>query len=200
MDAFKAYKYYLALKLHFTTPSYNVFTHKGHVKGARDKFESRNDAKLFVGLARQYPNDKECIQFMAANFMYKNHTFLYSDPTRARDLYQEFMKRKQSITKVFSDDLQTLLDKNIDYTLGGSKIPDVVRLYMGGFITLETMVILDTFDGIVDWIKTNAQLSLIIGSDILLIEKSKGFIKFDPYRVMVPYNQFKEDIEEAIHG
>ena len=47
MDGFKAYKYYMAIKLHFTSLKYNVFETRGHVKGTRDTFNSRNDRYIF---------------------------------------------------------------------------------------------------------------------------------------------------------
>ena len=43
MDGFKAYRYYLAIKLHFTTDKFNVFENRGNVRGTREAFNVRND-------------------------------------------------------------------------------------------------------------------------------------------------------------
>jgi hypothetical protein len=47
MDGFKAYRYYLAIKLHFTTDKFNVFENRGNVKGTREAFNARNDRYIF---------------------------------------------------------------------------------------------------------------------------------------------------------
>ncbi len=61
MDGFKAYKYYMAIKLHFTKDGFDVFKNRGNVKGTREAFNARNDSYLFEKLARKFPVDKDLI-------------------------------------------------------------------------------------------------------------------------------------------
>jgi hypothetical protein len=68
MDGFKAYRYYLAIKLHFTSDKFNVFENRGNVKGTREAFTARNDRYIFEKLANKYNDDREIIQFFVANF------------------------------------------------------------------------------------------------------------------------------------
>ena len=68
MDGFKAYRYYLAIKLHFTTDKFNVFENRGSVRGTREAFNARNDRYIFEKLATKRTDDKDIIQFFAANF------------------------------------------------------------------------------------------------------------------------------------
>jgi hypothetical protein len=69
MDGFKAFKYYIAIKLHFTKDSFDVFKNRGSVKGTREAFNARNDRYVFEKLARKFPVDKELIQYYVANFV-----------------------------------------------------------------------------------------------------------------------------------
>ena len=78
MDGFKAYKYYIAIKLHFTKDNFDVFKNRGNVKGTRDAFNARNDRYMFEKLARKYPVDRDLIQFYVANFAYGNDAAVYS--------------------------------------------------------------------------------------------------------------------------
>ena len=78
MDGFTAYKYYMALKLHFSSDKYNVFESRGSVKCSREKFNSRNDYYIFEKLGRKFSTNQELIQYMAANFIYKNPNVIYS--------------------------------------------------------------------------------------------------------------------------
>lgn len=193
MDGFKAFKYYTAIKLHFSSPKFDVFKNRGHVRGSYSTFLNRNDHVLFERLARQL-DDKQFIQYCASNFMYGNKDVVYHT-TEAMSNYKEYIRRKQSITRVFTEDLNTIVNSGATYDFSGQKIPDVVQLYLAGKITVETMAILDKLDGIVDNLKQKPHVALLLGDELLKIEKSKGFVKFDPYKVMDPYQQFLEEVQ-----
>ena len=66
MTGFKAFRYYIAVKLHFNNKNFNVFENKGHVKGSYAAFNARNDKYLFEKLARRFSKDQELIQFLVA--------------------------------------------------------------------------------------------------------------------------------------
>jgi len=198
LDGFKAYKYYMAIKLHFTSPKYNVFVTRGHVKGTYDAFAGRNDRMLFEKLARQYPNDRECIQYIASNFMYGNSNVVYhTDESLAN--YKEYLRRKQSLTHIFTNDLHTIIDSGAHYEFSGLKIPDVLQLLMAKRITLETVVILNSIDHFVDSLKQGA-VALLLGDELMKIEKSKGFVKVDSAKTLKLYQQFLEDIKGNENG
>jgi hypothetical protein len=199
MNGFRAFKYYTAIKLHFTNPKFDVFVNRGRVKGTLDRFLMRNDRMLFERLAKDYPVDKDCIQYIASNFMYGNQNVVYDSSTSVTN-YKEFIRRRQSITHVFTNDLDTIVKSGAQYTFGGSKIPDVLQLYLSNRITLETMVILDQLDGILGKLRENSQISLLLDQDLLRIEKSQGFVKYDSYKVMSPYLSFLEDIQGTANG
>jgi hypothetical protein len=196
MDGFKTFKYYTAIKLHFTNPKYDVFANRGHVKGSYDKFMSRNDRYLFEKLGRQFDVDKDMIQFIASNFMYGNPDLVY-DSNDSQFNYKEFLRRRQSITRIFTDDLDTISNAHATYDFGCNKIPDVLQLYMAKKITLETIVILDSLDDIVTKMRQNSHVALLLGDELHRIEKSRGFVKFDSHKVMAPYDEFISEMKKV---
>lgn len=198
MDGFKAFKYYTAIKLHYTNPKFDVFVNRGRVKGSFSSFTNRNDRMLFEKIARQFPNDKDCIQYIAANFMYGNPNLVYH-ADEAMDNYKEYIRRKQAITRIFAVDLATIIDSGADYDFSGQKIPDVIQLLMAKKISLETIVILNDMDGIVEKMKQSS-VALLMGDELLKIEKSKGFVKYDSYKVMGLYQNFLEEIKGNTNG
>ena len=199
MDGFRAFKYYTALKLHFTTPKFDVFVNKGHVKGSLQRYQMRNDRGLFEKLARQFPTDREFIQFVASNFMYGHPTMVY-DMEEGLANYKVFQSRRQAMTRVFENDLDVILQSGAQYEIVDDKIPDVLQLLLAGKVTIETLVILNDLDGIIDRVADNSHLALLFGDQFLRINKSKGFVKYDSYKIMDQYLSFLEEVKGTVHG
>jgi hypothetical protein len=197
MTGFKAFRYYLALKLHFNSDKYNVFENKGNIKYSYENFNSRNDKHIFEKLGRKFDTDKELIQFLVANFAYGHDNMIFAIE-EANEYYLEWQKRKQSITRIFKDDLNTIelesqknalsLDQIINFTL--NEYPSIIKLYLGKKIAIESVSILnDLLDFIPKW-KQNPSGMLILEADIRKIEKVKGFVKYEQDRIKPIFNEF----------
>ena len=203
MDGFKAYKYYIAIKLHFTKDSFDVFTNRGSVKGTREAFNARNDRYIFEKLARKFPVDRDIIQYYVSNFAYGNEGVVY-DLAEAEENYAEWNKRKQSITKIFADDLSKILmdaykrkikeSSIINFTL--NQYPSILNLYLGKQIGIETLRIIDDFENLLGTWKQHSSMLLLWENEIRKVEKIRGFVKYDKDKVLTVFNQFKEDIKE----
>lgn len=203
MDGFKAYKYYMAVKLHFTRDNFNVFKNRGVVKGTRDTFNTRNDRYIFEKLARKFPSDQEIIQYFVANFAYGSSDVVYANEA-AEARYFEWQKRKQAITQVFSEDCHKIVaaaqkDKISEETIfhfTPNTYPSILKLYLGGFIGVETMRILDDKLGMIEEWRQNSMAKTVWDADLRRIEKTKGFVKYDDERISKVYNVFMEEIAE----
>lgn len=203
MDGFKAYKYYMAVKLHFTKDNFDVFKNRGNIKGTREAFNARNDRYAFEKLARKFPVDKDLIQFYVANFAYGNDAAVYA--SEEADTYLlEWTKRKQSITKVFSDDCSRILmdayknkiKEDGIFDLTNKSYSSILKLFLGKQVSLETVRILDDFRPMVEPWKENTSMLLLWENEIRRIEKSKGFVKYDTDKVAKVFNSFMEEVKE----
>ena len=198
MDGYKAWKLYMAVKLHFTTNKYNVFNNRGHVKGARDTFYNRNDRFIFEKLARKFASEQDIIQYYVANFAYNNPEVVYS-PSEADDNLTLWKRRKQSISQVFEDDLHRILlhmekCKVSKEELYEGNPPELFKLFIGGFVTIETMVILNSFASFLpSW---EGKLNLLWEEEYRRIDKSKGFVKFDSERLLRVYKKYDQELLE----
>jgi hypothetical protein len=201
VDGYKAWKLYMAVKLHFTTNKYNVFNNRGHVKGARETFYSRNDRFIFERLSRKFATEQEIIQYYVANFAYGNGSVVYVDSESDANLVK-WNKRKQSVSQVFENDLHFLvlhlekerMTKEDLFRFNGSNPPVILKLFLGDFVTIETMVILDKFTGyLANW---ELKINLLFEDEWRRIEKCKGFIKFDSERLLQVYENFNQEILE----
>jgi hypothetical protein len=201
MDGFKAYKYYMAVKLHFTSKKYNVFETRGQVKGTRDTFNSRNDRYIFEKLANRYSQDKDIIQFFVSNFAYGNDTAIYGN-SEAEELYAEWQKRKQSITKVFIDDLANVMNFcdihkfNTDgiFKSSDGDLPVLTSMFLSGKITIETLRMIDDIEPFVKSWEDDPMIAIVLGDNLLRIEKLKGFVKYDSDKITKVFNHFKEEL------
>ena len=203
MDGFKAYKYYIAIKLHFSKDNFDVFKNRGAVKGTREAFNARNDRYIFEKLARKYPVDKDIIQYFVANFAYGSDSVVYSQDDAESNLI-EWTRRKESITKIFSDDCSTILMDAYKKKLKESSVknftfnqyPSILTLYLGKQISLETLRIIDDFEPVIETWKSNSSMILLWENEIRRVDKSRGFVKYDSQKVQSIYQSFKEELTE----
>jgi hypothetical protein len=205
MNGFKAYRYYLALKLHFTTYKFNVFENKGNVRGSYESFDARNDKHLFDKLARKFDKDQELIQFIVSQFVYNNPNFIY-ELEQADQHYIEWCKVKQSITKVFQDDLNQLqleAEKN-GYTIQElfnctlNDFPIIIKLYLGKRIHPQTMAILADMGTPIGEYANNASLGLVLDNELRIIYKMGGFFKYDKEKLLNIFNEFIKNLDVGL--
>ena len=200
MDGFKAYRYYLAIKLHFTTDKFNVFDNRGNVKGTREAFNARNDRYIFEKLANKYSQDQELIQYFVSNFAYGAANAIYSGK-EADDNYFEWTKRKQSISKVFVDDLATIITeietKKLPYdnvfNFHDSEYPVLLKLFIGGKISIETLTIINAIEPVIESWKNHSAIKYIWEDELRRIIKLTGFVKYDKIKIQKVFDHFKEE-------
>ena len=197
MDGYRAYKFYMAVKLHFTTVKYNVFETRGAVSISRSKFEERNDKYIFAKLGKRFASEQEFIQYVACNFLYGNPTVIYSG-SEADDNFTEWQRRRQSATKLFADDCDKIIASgkcydDIFYCTKNS-FQYIMSLYVGKKINIETVRILDDRFQFMKCIPEDSAMATMFSDRILLIEKAKGFIKYNKERVTPIIDNLIEDI------
>ena len=200
ITGFRCYKYYIAIKLHFTKDNYNVFETRGNVKGSEEAFIARNDRYIFERIARKYDTDQKVIKYFVANFSYGNDAVVYNE-NDAEDNLQEWNRRKESLTRVFENDLNEVVLQKEKNNLSRKQIfefnldsyPLLLKMYIGKKVTIETMFLLNKLDG---------YLNLWHNSSMLLweeerrrIEKLEGFVKFDAPKLSQIYSNFIGELD-----
>ena len=146
-----AYRCYLALKNHFTKDHYDYIKYRGKTRASNAAFYKRKDRFWFEKFARQ-KNDKEIEEFFVSNFIYS------TDPStvwigemikEGEGRYQEWQKKVQSLTYVFKEETESVFEnKKVDDMFDCSKgHPPILKIYLGGDISLESMVIYDRILG-----------------------------------------------------
>lgn len=184
MTPFEVYKTYLSIKTHFTKPKYNALESLGSVNVPFENFDGRQDKIVFETISRRYKTDREVRQFFIANFAYGNTYVVHSSESHRN--YVEWMKRKESITQVVSNDLT-----NMSYMLEDegtneplvirSGMPPLLKYFLGNNVTYETMVILQDMYHYLELWKDN----VLLWQDIFLrIHKGKSFVTYERDRLV----------------
>jgi hypothetical protein len=147
MMPFDAYREYLALKNHFTKDSYDYFKYCGKSRATVQSFYKRKDRFWFEKVARQ-KTDQEVVEFFVSNFI------TCTDPSKlwigemireGDRRYEDWKKKNQSLSYVFTQETQSFFeDKKVDEVFKCSKgHPPVLKNFLNGSISLETLVIYD---------------------------------------------------------
>lgn len=151
MMPFDAYRCYLSLKNHFTQDHYDFHKKEGRSRVTKQTFYKRKDRFWFERFARQ-KNDKEVVDFFVSNFVST------TDPAKmyiremiqtGENRYIDWKKRTQSLAYTFKEESEYLFkENNMDEVFDCSQgHPIVLKKFLGGNISLETLVIYDRILG-----------------------------------------------------
>ena len=185
MDAFQVYKYYLALKLHFTTDKYDVIKQKGKVRASRQAFAKRSDLFAINKIAKKY-SDEEVANFLIANFVSGDRWGGVFDAD-ARETYLEWKKRIEGLTYTFNRDLDNLelemeqnnLSVENLFSVSKDSHPYIIKAYLRKSITIETLVILDKILNLIEKYDTEVNDTIVYPDISRLVKKFRPFLKFD---------------------
>ena len=147
MTPFETYQAYLGMKSHFTNPKYDFIKYGGKSRATITSFNKRKDKYWFEKTSRKY-SDQEVIDFLLSNFINATNPqnlWIGEIINSGERTYSEWMKRQQSLTYLFTEQSsELLLEKNLDEVFNCSKgHPIVLKKYLGGDISLETLAILE---------------------------------------------------------
>jgi len=197
MMPFDAYRCYLSLKNHFTKDHYDYHKYRGKTRATVQAFYKRKDRFWFEKFARQ-KNDKEVEEFFVSNFIYSTDpaTMWIGEMIKEGEgRYQEWKKKTQSLSYIFKEEVENVFDnKKIDDMFDCSKgHPPILKSYLGGDISLESMVI---YDRIFDYGKDfDKRLKDPVWETV-----SRKIKKYSPF-LNIDVSRYKKILKEVIiHG
>lgn len=140
MTPFEAFKLYTAIKQHFSTDSYDFFKYNGKIKVSEHTFETRKDKYMFYKLSKK----PDAFEYIVANLSVNPKLWVGElfDP-KCEKIYQDYMKRKESLSYTFKNDLDLLLEdfeENFKVPPGG--YPHLLKLYTQNKISKESFIII----------------------------------------------------------
>ena len=144
---FDTYHAYLSMKSHFTNPKFDYHKYGGKSRATMAAFNKRKDKYWFEKTSRKY-SDEEVVNFLLSNFVTTDNPqnlWIGEIIKNGEENYSEWLKRKQSLTYLFKEQIERLLSEHRFETLFDCSKghPPLLRKYLRGEISLETLTILE---------------------------------------------------------
>ncbi len=146
-SGFSAFALYNAIKLHFTTDSYDYFKYHGKTNVTRDNFAIRKDKYTFYKLSRKYKLD-DLKNFYVSNFLVTESNWIGEIANlEGEETYKQWQKRNQSLTYRFEQDIIGLLNAtqtpNEMLVVEDGQYPLLLKELTYNTINFETVCILN---------------------------------------------------------
>lgn len=157
MTGYECYKIYVAIKAHFTSPSYDYHKHSGRTNANSSSYERRKDRYQFESLGVKYTKEK-LIDLFVANFVVKPYGWVGELLLEeAEEIHLEWQKRNESLTYFYTEECDGILNWletnkrkfNDLFRIEGHDHPIIVKMVMQHVISLETFIALDTVLGFI---------------------------------------------------
>ncbi len=192
---YETYQTYLSMKSHFTNRKYDFFKYGGKSRATVSSFNKRKDKYWFEKTSRKF-SDKEVVDFLLANFVSTDNPqnlWIGEIINSGERTYAEWMKRQQSLSYLFKEQSNELLsERKLEELFSCSKgHPVILKRYLGGRTSLETLVI---FNKIFDFVSImDKRLDDPVWETVSLkIKKYNPFINIDVF-------QYKRVLRSIVH-
>ena len=195
MTPIDVYKTYLAFKNHFTKKSYNYFKYGGKSKASVQAYNKRKDRYFFERMSRK-KTDEEIKDYFLANFVEcddPDRLWIGEIISSGEDNLKSWMKRSQTMSYMFKTEVEVFVNReNFQqlFSIKGQSHPEVLKKYLQGALSIETMVILDI---ILEYVKNfDKKLEDPVWETVSLkIKKYKPFLNIN-------VNKYKSILKEQV--
>lgn len=190
MTPFEAYKTYLAMRLHFTSPKYDIVKSNGAIKANEHSFMQKRERFTFAKVASKYTKP-QFIALLAANFAAGDKYGGMYGLGRAETVYKEWQGRTESLTYRYKQDLSWLDERTGSnrpegfWTSVDDEHPPLVRGYLAKAISLETLVIFNKLFQFTDKVEVTDP---VVEEVIALVRKYSPFVRVPKEHFMTVTN------------
>lgn len=188
---FEVYKTYLAVKLHFTSASYDYHKYEGKVNAKLDTFTSRNDRYFFHKLSKKYKQD-EILDFFVANFIHDDKKWIKNLlENDGKEQFLAYRKYNGAFAYHFKSDCSTIVSdfsrRGISFNDGllcnNGQHPRFLQLLIQKKTSYQTAI---AFDDILSYSKNwnvGIKEKVVWPKIASKMAKLRGFLKYNPTEI-----------------
>jgi hypothetical protein len=184
ITAYESFCLYQALKLHFTTDSFDFFKYGGKSKVTVSAFENRKDKWHFAKLSRKFSNKDDLVKYIVANFIEDEKSWVGSLLEEQGELnFRKRQKVLQSLSYFFENDCQKIFDgienPNDVLTVEDGEYPILLKMYLQKEIQIETLCILNQILGFMGLWNRKISDTIVWPNHRMKIQKFAAFLPKD---------------------
>jgi Straboviridae DNA helicase loader len=190
MTPFELFQQYFAVRAHFSTWEDDYFLFNGHTRGATLKnYNKRKDRYWFERLAKFHSP----FQRILANCI-SNDQLCIRDVVVYPDVYLDWQRRQDTLTLSFKNEIKNLKDVfNANFLFTPGSHPYLVREYLGGRISLETLTIIsDLTECVYYW-------GSLVNNDPLFELTIRRIMKYSPF-LNYDLEKFRKILIDQVEG
>jgi hypothetical protein len=152
ITGYEAFGIYQAIKLHFTTDSYDFHKYGGKSKISVEAFENRRDKYQFYKLSRRLQNKDELTNFIVANMVTNDNSWVGDLLEEQSEIaYRQRLKVIQSMSYTFQNDCDKIFSdvSNPNEVLQSEdgEYPKLLTMALRKEIEFETLCVLNDILG-----------------------------------------------------
>lgn len=188
IEPYDVYKYYMSLKLHFESDTYDALKYNYKTSAKPQAFFKRRDKYHFAKLGRKYESVNELVNFFIAQFTHSIDNKWIGNMLNDEEAYKQWQRRIQSLSYTFETDINSLAEEvdsfdDLFEITDESPYPVVVNAYMQETISLETVVILESLTGFLSVADKKVTDTIVWPEISKRIRKYKPFLNFNDLKI-----------------
>lgn len=178
MDGYQVYQIANAVNMHFNT-NYDAFKYNFKTRVTERSYWGRPDKYQLTKIGKRFNKREDLIKYFAAHQV--NGTKWVGDMIRDEDTYRDFVKRIDSLSYIFKNEIQEISGYTLDDLLRSKdkSYPKIIDAYLEDNVTLETVCILNSLTNFIE--DANKEITeTIMWPDLYnKVIKYQPFINFD---------------------
>lgn len=150
MSAIDAYRAYMSIKQHFAAGSYDYFKYHGRISMKEETFYQRRDCFFYEKLSRKFEGKPDRLRdFLVANLVENSNMYIKELLTSTGDdRYANWRSNEEASSYQFKEHaraIEGLTPGNFNdlFSVPADGHPELLNLYSGNHITLETFIRFD---------------------------------------------------------
>lgn len=194
MDDFLLYRYYVAMKAHFTSEAYNIIKSQGRTKVSIQSYQNNRQVNSSIKRLAKKMTIEQAMDFMIANFVAGDEYGGIFNPD-AQDVVKAWKARMESISYHFENDLHTMEQEcgSIEEALTSlaPSHPAALKLLYQNKICIETLVLLSGLTNFRQPLDTELKSDILWRKTSLILRKYKPFVKYNKSRIEEIYGRYR---------
>ena len=147
MTGYETFGLYQALKLHFTSESYDFFKYNGKTNVTVTSFENRKDKYHFYKLSRKYTDRDDLVNFIVANFVEDENSWVGSLLQENAEVnFRKHQKVIQSLSYTFENECRNIFEGHSnpnDVIVTDGDYPILLTKTLRSEVSIETLCLLN---------------------------------------------------------